>query len=95
MRRIQFGGFEHQQREITARDFHQSEGPVTVWGNGATVMKVSKARRPFVEVIGEDGLNEFGKPFVYGDYFHPEEPGKPEVVPKESQLPQDWDRDDD
>lgn len=73
MRRIPFGGFEHQQREINARDFHQSEGPVVIWGNGETVMRVTKAQKPFVEIIGEDGFNAFGEPFVYGEYFLPEE----------------------
>ena len=74
MRRIRFASTEHMQREIHARDFHQTEGPVTIWGNGGSViMRVVKARKPWVEIIGEDGLNEFGEPFVYRDYFLPEE----------------------
>lgn len=73
MRRIRFASFEHQQREIHARHFHASEGPVTIWGNGETVMRVTKGRKPFVEIIGEDGLNAFGDLFRYADYFLPEE----------------------
>lgn len=73
MRRIRFGGFEHQQREIHAVHFHGGEGAFTYWGNGETVMVVVKGPRPWVEIIGEDGLDIWGEPFRYGDYFHPEE----------------------
>jgi hypothetical protein len=72
MRRIRFAGYEHQSREQNATDIHaHSEfGTITDFGNGVVVMRVVKAKdRPFVEIIGEDGLNEFGEKFCYGDYF--------------------------
>lgn len=76
MRRIQFGGFEHQQREIYAEHVHVTEpGVITYFGNGETVMAVVKAAKPWVEVIGEDGLNEFGEEFNYAGYFLPGELG--------------------
>jgi hypothetical protein len=73
MRRITYAGPEHQSREIHAWDTHFDGYLTMCYGNGQTVMKVVRARTPWVEVIGEDGLNEFGEAFRYDDYFLPEE----------------------
>jgi hypothetical protein len=35
--------------------------------------------RGSVVIIGEDGINEFGEPFNYNDYFLPEELGLPGI----------------
>lgn len=72
-RAIQFGSFEHQDREINALHKH-FDGPRSLWGNGETVMVVLKSHRlASVEVVGEDGSNEDGGVFRYADYFLPEE----------------------
>jgi hypothetical protein len=73
MRRITYAGVEHQAREIHALHMHADGHLTTCYGNGREVMKVIRARKPWVEVIGEDGLNEFGTAFRYEDYFLPEE----------------------
>ena len=73
-RRIRFAGREHQARETHARHIHTGEGGWMVYGDGATVLKVSRSRNRVVcDVIGEDGLNEWGDRFRYADYFLPEE----------------------
>jgi len=73
-RRIRLGSLEHQVREIHARDSHYGEGAFAYYGNGTTVLVVNlRARPPICEVIGEDGTREDGEPFVYSDYFLPEE----------------------
>lgn len=72
MRRIKWGSFEHQQREIYAEHVHVNGG-YTFFGDGRLVMCVCKGRKPFVEVIGEDGRNVLGEEFVYSNFFLPEE----------------------
>lgn len=74
VRRIPFGSAEHKRREQYAEDFHASDdaGRATYWGNGVTVMRVTKHRgskRVDVDVIGEDRFDALGNPFVYSDYF--------------------------
>ena len=72
-RGIRYGGAEHQSREIHASDEHHAEG-WSFYGNGETVLvvrKCAKRGRPICDVIGENGLDEFGEPFVYTHYFLP------------------------
>lgn len=72
MRRIKYGSFEHQQREMYADHVH-TNGAYTFFGHGTVVMCVCKGAKPWVEVIGEDGRNVLGGEFKYSDYFLPEE----------------------
>lgn len=52
-------------------------GTVEVWGDGAKVLRVAapSIRNPggVACLLGPDGLNEWGEPFAYSDYFLPEE----------------------
>jgi hypothetical protein len=77
-RRIAWGSFEHQQREIYAKHIHR-DGDVTYFGNGVHVMAVAKGRKikPWVDVIGENGQNVWGDDFCYEDFFLPEELSTP------------------
>lgn len=73
-RRIRFGGREHQQREIYAVHVHFTSDQLAYYGDGRVVMLVGKGPRvACVDVIGEDGEDMWGEPFVYTHYFHPEE----------------------
>lgn len=74
-RRIRFAGPEHQSREIHALHVHHTSEAIGYYGNGKTVMVVVKprGRKPIVDVIGEDGVNQWGSQFTYSDYFLPEE----------------------
>ena len=71
VRRLKYGSFEHQQREIYARDVHAGDGGWMFYGNGESVLVVQKQgrRTPICDVIGEDGRDEFGEDFRYEMYF--------------------------
>jgi hypothetical protein len=72
-RRIRFGSFEHQQREIYARHTNTT-GDISYYGDGRHVLAVLKGRGNWLcEVIGEDGSNIWGSEFRYEDYFLPEQ----------------------
>ena len=70
-RRLKWGSFEHQQREVYAKHVRVN-GAYAFFGDGSLVMCVCRGRRSFVEVIGEDGRNIWGEDFRYSDYFLPE-----------------------
>lgn len=77
---MKYGDWIHQRFESwDMKHIHNvsENGSHYIVGNGRVVMRVIKPCRkmPYgcVSIIGENGLNEFGEPFNYNDYFLPEE----------------------
>jgi hypothetical protein len=73
VRRIPYGGPEHQRFELWARHRHAHDdaGRMVDWGcGGGPILRVTKYRgRGTAEIIGEDGRNVWGRPHIYTDYF--------------------------
>jgi len=75
---LPYGHWTQQRFESWSRKhFHSVSDTQYVVGNGSIVMKVAKPSkqhpRGMVQFIGDSGLNEWGEPFRYEDYFFPEE----------------------
>src|SRR5687768_3351079 len=77
-RSIAYGGPEMKALQRSAKHRHTSDGGVTeCFGDGRGVLQVrhpSKRNREPAAVVYEPGCtNLFGNPFVYSDFFLPEE----------------------
>jgi hypothetical protein len=77
---IPYGCHQHQQWESwNAKHTHSvsEDGAHYIVGNGTYIARVVKPGKKFprgaVWFIGDDGINEWGDPFNYSDYFLPEE----------------------
>ena len=77
-RPIRYAGPENQYRECNAIHRHHADG-WNFWGDGRHVLVVVKGRKSIIcEVVGEDGLTSLGDPFLYSNFFLPEELQAPE-----------------
>jgi hypothetical protein len=89
-RRIPFAGWEHQWRETHARHVHHTSEDLSWYGDGRTVLMVSKARGrpPICTVIGEGG--DFGEyedqGRRYEDFFDLPDRGRSMSQPTSEQM---------